>query len=83
MVKQASGIMGLLFLLSLVSPCWSQTDYPQRPATSETDRMVYPQYNIFGMPRRRAVRLAAARALGPVRPARPLGRLPRRAPPRG
>jgi hypothetical protein len=50
MVKQASCIMGLFFLLSLASPCRSQTGYPQRPAASDSDRMVYPQYNIFGMP---------------------------------
>jgi len=50
MVTRAKCLMGIIFLLSLATPCWSQTGYPQGPATSDSDRMVYPQYNLFGVP---------------------------------
>jgi hypothetical protein len=50
MVTRAKCLMGIIFLLSLATPCWSQTSYPQGPATSDTDRFVYPQYNLFGWP---------------------------------
>ena len=55
MVKQASCVMGIFFLLSLVSPCWSQTGNPQGPATSDSDRMVYPRYDLYGMPADRMI----------------------------
>ncbi len=66
MVKQASCLMGIFFLLSLVSPCWSQTDYPQAPATSDSDRMVYPHYDLFGMP-------STTRTDRQMTPSRPVG----------
>ena len=65
MVKKASCLMGIFFLLSLVSPCWSQTGYPQAPATSDSDRMVYPRYDLFGMPSTRPDRQ--------MTPSRPVG----------
>ena len=50
MVTRAKCLMGIIFLLSLATPCWSQTSYPQGPATSYSDRIVYPPYTLFGMP---------------------------------
>jgi hypothetical protein len=65
MVTRAKCLMGIIFLLSLATPCWSQTSNPQGPAipnypwpysnpqgpaTSYSDQIVYPPYNLFGMP---------------------------------